>query len=89
MNRLKSLAVVFCIIFSTPAFAQLGTSSPYSRFGLGDLQGNMFPEYNALGGGVTALNNAYSINPYNPATYNSFGTNSFLLSLRLKSPFKF
>ena len=80
MNRLKSLAVVFCIIFSTTAFAQLGTSSPYSRFGLGDLQGNMFPEYNALGGGVTALNNAYSINPYNPATYNSFGTNSFLLS---------
>jgi len=80
MNRLKSLAVVFCIIFSTTALAQLGTSSPYSRFGLGDLQGNVFPEYNALGGGVTALNNTYSINPYNPATYNSIGINSFLLS---------
>ena len=80
MNRLKSLAIVFCIILSTTSFAQLGTSSPYSRFGLGDLQGNVFPEYSALGGGVTALNNTYSINPYNPATYNSIGINSFLLS---------
>jgi len=39
MNRLKSVTLLFCIIFSASAFAQLGTSSPYSRFGLGDLQG--------------------------------------------------
>ena len=80
MNRLKSLAVVFCIIFSSSAFAQLGTSSPYSRFGLGDLQGNVFPEYNALGGGVTAISSENSVNPSNPATYTSFKSNSFLFS---------
>jgi hypothetical protein len=80
MNRLKSLAVVFCIIFSTTAIAQLGTSSPYSRFGLGDLQGNVFPEYNALGGGVTAISSKNSVNPSNPATYTSFNPNSFLFS---------
>ena len=80
MNRLKSLAVVFCIIFSTTAIAQLGTSSPYSRFGLGDLQGNVFPEYNALGGGVTAISSKNSVNPSNPATYTSFKANSFLFS---------
>ena len=80
MNRLKSLAVVFCIIFSTTAFAQLGTSSPYSRFGLGDLQENAFPEYNALGGGVTAISSENSVNPSNPATYTSFKANSFLFS---------
>jgi hypothetical protein len=80
MNRLNSLLVVFCIIFSTTAFAQLGTSSPYSRFGLGDLQGNVFPEYNALGGGVTAIGSENSVNPYNPATYTSFKSNSFLFS---------
>ena len=80
MNRLKSLAVVFCIIFSTTAIAQLGTSSPYSRFGLGDLQGNVFPEDNALGGGVTAISSKNSVNPSNPATYTSFKANSFLFS---------
>ena len=80
MNRLRSLAVVFCIIFSTTAFAQLGTSSPYSRFGLGDLQGNVFPEYNALGGGVTAISGVNNVNPSNPATYTSFKANSFLFS---------
>ncbi len=80
MNRLKSLAVVFCIILSTTAIAQLGTSSPYSRFGLGDLQGNVFPEYNALGGGVTAISSENSLNPFNPATYTFFKANSFLFS---------
>ncbi len=79
MNRILSLAL-FLLVVVNSSFAQVGASSPYSRFGLGDLQGTVFPEYNALGGGVTALSNAYSINPYNPATYNSFGTNSFLLS---------
>jgi hypothetical protein len=80
MNRLRSLAVVFCIIFSTTAFAQLGTSSPYSRFGLGDLQKNVFPAYSALGGGVTAISSENSVNPSNPATYTSFKSNSFLFS---------
>jgi len=80
MNRLKTLTVVFCIIFSSSAFAQLGTSSPYSRSGLGDLQGNVFPEYNALGGGVTAISSKNSVNPSNPATYTSFKANSFLFS---------
>ncbi len=79
MNRLKSLVAVFCIIFSTTAFAQLGTSSPYSRFGLGDLQGNVFPEYNGLGGGGTAISSENSVNPSNPATYTSFKANSFIL----------
>ena len=66
MNRLRSLLVVFCIIFSTTIFAQLGTSSPYSHFGLGDLQGNVLPEYNALGGGVTAISSQNSVNYTNP-----------------------
>ena len=80
MNRLKSVVAVFYIIFSTTAFAQLGTSSPYSRFGLGDLQGNVFPEYNALGGGATAISSENSVNPSNPAAYTFFKDNSFLFS---------
>ena len=80
MNKLKKLVLVFFVFFGLSAFAQLGTSSPYSRFGLGDLQGNIFPVYNALGGGVTALSSATSINSSNPASYTSFKANSFLFS---------
>ena len=80
MIKLKKLAVVLFVFCGLSAFAQLGTSSPYSRFGLGDLQGNAFPVYNALGGGVTALSSSNSVNPSNPASYTSFRANSFLFS---------
>ena len=80
MNKLKKLVLVLFVFYGLSAFAQLGTSSPYSRFGLGDLQGNAFPVYNALGGGVTALSSSNSVNPSNPASYTSFRANSFLFS---------
>jgi len=80
MNRLKKLVVILFVFCGLSAFAQLGTSSPYSRFGLGDLQGNAFPVYNALGGGVTALSSSNCVNPSNPASYTSFRANSFLFS---------
>lgn len=80
MNKLKKLVVVLFVFCGLSAFAQLGTSSPYSRFGLGDLQGNAFSVYNALGGGVTALSSSNSVNPSNPASYTSFRANSFLFS---------
>ena len=80
MNKLKKLVVVLFVFCGLSAFAQLGTSSPYSRFGLGDLQGNAFPVYNAVGGGVTALSSFNSVNPSNPASYTSFRANSFLFS---------
>jgi len=60
--------------------AQIATNSPYSRFGLGELEQNIFPHFNALGGASTAFNNSSIINADNPATYSSFNSNSFLLS---------
>ena len=80
MNKLKKLVLVLFVFCGLSAFAQLGTSSPYSRFGLGDLQGNAFPVYNALGGGVAALSSSNSVNQSNPASYTSFRANSFLFS---------
>ncbi len=79
MNRIL-VVCLFLLISVNTSLAQVNTSSPYSRFGLGDLNGTVFPHYNALGGGVSAFNDPYIINPYNPATFNSFGLNSFLLS---------
>ena len=80
MNKLKKLVLALSIFHGISAFAQLGTSSPYSRFGLGDLQGNTFPVFNSLGGGVTAFSSSNIVNPSNPASYTSFRANSFLFS---------
>ena len=79
MNKLLSIAFVI-FGFSIQLEAQIATNSPYSRFGLGDLQQNIFSEFNAFGGASTALSNTKSVNPNNPASYTSFAPNSFLLS---------
>ena len=75
------LVLLLNTLFST---AQVGTTSPYSSFGLGDLHGTVISEYASMGGGVTALQNLTSINPFNPATYAYINPNSFLLSSGLR-----
>ena len=54
---LKTICFLFLVIDTS--FAQLATTSPYSRFGLGDLQGTVFAEYIALGGGVSSLSDEF------------------------------
>ncbi|WP_121248484.1 hypothetical protein [Mucilaginibacter phyllosphaerae] len=52
------------------------TSSPYSRYGLGDINPMLLPQNVAMGGIGVATNrvgNFYSINPLNPASYSSIG----------------
>ena len=79
MYRILSIVVVI-FGFLGHLGAQIATPSPYSRFGLGELQQNVFPAFNALGGASTALSNSISVNPNNPASYAFFAPNSFLLS---------
>jgi len=79
MNKLVIIGFVFFSCVSHLS-AQISTSSPYSRFGLGELQKNILPEFSALGGASTALSSSKSINFSNPASYTSFNPNSFLFS---------
>ena len=53
MNKIVGITVVI-FGFASQLDAQIATSSPYSRFGLGELQQNIFPEFNAFGGASTA-----------------------------------
>ena len=78
MSRL--FVLFLCIFCTTSVSSQISTSSPYSRFGLGDLNYGLLPEFNSLGGAVVAHSNPFSVNPSNPASYTRFGPNSFLLS---------
>lgn len=75
--------ILVTILLGFTSYAQISTSSPYSRYGLGDLQSNVIAEYAAMGGGSTALNQATYINPYNPASYTKFPEKSFLFSTGL------
>ncbi len=52
------------------------TSSPYSRFGLGELRGDFLPQSRAMGGistGVRYLGGYGNINVANPASYSALG----------------
>jgi len=60
--------------------AQNQTNSPYSRFGVGDLQSNILSEYAAMGGTSIGSYNPNIINPYNPSSYSAFKANSFIFS---------
>lgn len=79
MNKIFSLVVIISGL-ALQTTAQIATSSPYSRFGLGDLHENILPEFSAFGGASTAFNNSSTVNPNNPATFTSFKPNSFLFS---------
>lgn len=66
---------LFCTLFCihNTSFAQTSTSSPYSRYGIGDITGKGFGQGFALGGTNIAMQNdttpMFFINTGNPASY--------------------
>lgn len=63
--RLTMLLVLYC----THAIAQDASSSPYSRYGIGDIQSAGVSQNLGMGGVNIALYNAYGLNYSNPAAY--------------------
>lgn len=53
------------------------TSSPYSRYGIGDIQFTGFAHQNGMGGVGIALDSSYHINTLNPASYSSIQLSTF------------
>lgn len=79
----KKILIGFLIllsILSVSSQGQVSSHSPYSRFGVGDLNNQYSSYFNALGGGVSAIYSSKYINSSNPATYTAFKPNSFLFS---------
>ena len=65
------------------AWAQNGTTSPYSRFGYGILGDNAIGAQRAMGGVGYALHNNRQINVMNPASYASMDSLTFLFDIGL------
>ena len=80
MNKFGIYILFFLLIAGEVSLAQQTTSSPYSRFGLGDLNSQFSSVFNSLGGGGYAINDSKIINPFSPASYSSYQSNSFLFS---------
>ncbi len=76
INRTKSLLILLFIFSVFKASAQSTTSSPYSRFGLGELQQQSLPQNMGMGGiaaGVRTAGSYNNINMLNPASYSAIG----------------
>ncbi len=77
----SSLSILIFVFFVNSLFAQKYTSSPYSRFGLGQITNRTFAQSNAMGGSFVALKNdtllPVFLNPANPASYSSLGITTF------------
>ena len=54
---MKQLFRLFFLFFSYGVLAQNISNSPYSRFGVGDLQSNSSAVYSSMGGVGIAINN--------------------------------
>jgi hypothetical protein len=77
----RSLFIIACLTCSFTVFAQTTTNSPYSQYGLGNLQESILPQYRAMGGITAGMRNVGSvydnINLANPASYSGIRLTTF------------
>ena len=83
--RNSFLLLLVFITASTTSFSQGGTESPYSRYGIGDLQNNGFIHQIGMGGISAGFNNPSAINFGNPASYSSIKITTFETSASIEA----
>jgi hypothetical protein len=88
LNRKTSYLFLCLFLFAYNAHTQNRIKSPYSRFGLGELQANSFARPMAMGGVKYALRSNDIINFYNPASYSAFDTTTFVFETGVLSAFE-
>lgn len=84
---IKKIIVSFCLFLSLISFAQEGTSSPYSFYGIGDVRFKGTVENRSMGG-LSVLSDSIHINLQNPALLSSLKLTSFALAATF-TPTKF
>ena len=76
LSKYRTVLILF-ISLPTILLAQQNTISPYSSFGIGDVQPQEFSLNNALGGVGAALRTENYLNPLNPASLSALNTTVF------------
>jgi long-subunit fatty acid transport protein len=75
---IKKLLISACLLFSLISFAQEGTSSPYSFYGIGDIRFKGTQESRSMAG-VAVEQDSVHINLENPASYSNLKLTAFTL----------
>jgi hypothetical protein len=73
---IKNVIVSICLLFSLATFAQEGTSSPYSFYGIGDIKFKGTVENRSMGS-LSVLPDSIHLNIQNPAHFASLKLTSF------------
>jgi len=78
MKAIKSFVLLMVVVLAwIPALrGQVNYSSPYSRFGLGDLYQPVNASNGAMGGLKYGIRSPFLVNPSNPASYTAFNLNN-------------
>lgn len=90
MQRSKTLKICGLILFvvlSMNSFAQHNTTSPFSRFGIGDVASLGKGRSAAMGGVGIAISTPYSLNSLNPAACGALDSMSFIFEAGINAHF--
>ncbi|MEO8533125.1 MAG: hypothetical protein ABI441_05220 [Flavobacterium sp.] len=73
---IKKIIISTCLLISFVSFAQQGTASPYSFYGIGDIKFKGTLEFRSMAG-VAVEQDSIHLNIENPASYASLGQTTF------------
>jgi long-subunit fatty acid transport protein len=73
---IKKIISSICLLFAIASFAQDGTASPYSYYGIGEVKFSGTAENRAMGG-LSILRDSIHLNIQNPASYSNLKLTSF------------
>jgi hypothetical protein len=85
MHNKYIIAFFFLLLSGYSAVAQNNTNSPYSMFGIGNIETGGFGRNKALGGAGIALPSEMTLNNINPASYHSIDSLYVILETGLNS----
>ena len=88
---MQNYKIVFLIcltsLLSNSVFGQKGTQSPYSVFGLGELNNGEYAYFMGMGGALTANTDSTIVNQNNPASYAYISRHRPLFQIGLNGKF--
>ena len=84
MIKKTLLIIVIALTTNILSFSQSVINSPYTRFGIGEIDRNGFNNSKAMGGISTGLRKSNQINYMNPAAISSQDTMSFIFDIGIK-----
>ena len=90
MGRYNKVGIlVVLVMFPTLLFAQFNnnTSSPYSRYGIGELHHYSFGRSTAMGGASIASRNGQQINIGNPASFDAVDSLGFMFEFAINAKY--